>query len=100
MGAYAVVEGLHALAFYKSVKFLGAVPVAVSKGLQQAGGALVIHIGFCNVDPTQCLFNYHGDAIAWGKWQKAVAAGLSVVGVVVYALVKAREGGSRRGVHA
>ena len=45
----------HALSFWKSVAQVGCISVAVTKGLQTAGGFFGSHICFCHAQQSQCL---------------------------------------------
>ena len=46
--SYGLLVGFHTLAFWKTMRRLGTVPVAVSKGTQQALPFLLSHILFCH----------------------------------------------------
>ena len=86
---FALMVGLHSLAFWKSVCRLGTVPTAISRGAQQAGVFLVAHLLFCSSDPTECIWtNGRGEQTAWSQWQKSVALCCCVAGVVMYSLGK------------
>ncbi|CAE8596606.1 unnamed protein product [Polarella glacialis] len=93
---YAVAVGVHSLSFWKSVYKLGTVPVAVSKGAQQAGCFVFAHIFFCHVDykdltarsrRKECMYWNHGDS-AWTHSQKPIAFLLCTLGVVIYSCGK------------
>ena len=100
---HAVLVGVHTLAFFKSVRRLGTVPTAISKGAQQAGNFAFAHIFFCKVDPHECIWSNGPDdkaatapggggggttASAWSHWQKSVAFLMCCVGCVMYILSK------------
>jgi drug/metabolite transporter (DMT)-like permease len=92
--AYALMVGLHSLAFWKTMNTLGTIPTAISKGIQQAGTFLLAHVLFCSVDATECLTNNThsgaGPSSAWSQAQKPVSFVLCCLGCLVYALVKKR----------
>lgn len=87
--AYGLMVGLHSLSFWKSVFRLGTVPVAVSKGAQQAGIFVVAHLLFCKADPYECLVPPHADT-PWKRAQRPVACAVCVLGCVLYVLGKRR----------
>ena len=93
---HASLVGLHTLAFFKSVRKLGAVPTAISKGVQQAGNFICAHIFFCRVDVHECIWhNAHRGSTTqlaawrtWSQWQKPLAILVCCAGVVIYMLDK------------
>ena len=98
---HALLVGAHTLAFFHCIKRLGTVPLAVSKGAQQAGSFLFSHIFFCSSDPNECFYTPRHSSSesglgtrfapmlrAWAHWQKTSAFVLCCVGVLVYALGK------------
>ena len=85
---FALLVGVHSLAFWKAVGKLGTVPTAVSKGAQQAGVFLFAHILYCDVDPTECIYNNGQQTTAWSRMQKSVAFLACCGGVVTYSLGK------------
>ena len=87
-GLFALMVGLHSLAFWKSVHRLGTVPTAVSKGAQQAGIFVVAHLAFCSTDEHECLWPRGHGGTTWSHWQKPTACALCVAGCVAYVLGK------------
>jgi len=87
---YMVVEGLHTIAFFASVHRFGAVPVAVSKAITTSGAFIAVHLFFCGEDQTQCINYNHHNMRGWNALQKPVAIMLSLVGVTMYMLGKAK----------
>ena len=85
---FGLMVGLHSLSFWKSVRRLGTVATAVSKGAQQSGIFVVAHLCFCASDPTECLWHNGGGGTAWSKMQKPVACAVCIAGVVVFVLGK------------
>ena len=85
---FALLVGVHSLAFWKAVGKLGTVPTAVSKGAQQAGVFLFAHILYCDVDPTECIYNNGQQTTTWSRMQKSVAFLACCGGVVTYSLGK------------
>ena len=87
---HVLLVGVHALAFFKSVSKVGAVPVAVSKGAQQAGSVALAHVLFCGVDEHECMWPDTSETslglLAWSRWQKPAAFIVCCLGVVVYVL--------------
>ena len=111
--SHAVLVGIHTLAFFESINCLGTVPVAVSKGAQQAGSFIFAHVFFCSHDVHECFYPPgatslpHGASATaeqhlldlWLRWQKRVAFILCCVGVGIYATKAAipeREESSKR----
>ena len=99
---HATLVGLHTLAFFKSVRRLGTVPTAISKGVQQAGNFVFAHLFFCGVDPHECIWsNEHADGDeagwrqVWSRWQKPAAFLFCCAGVVVYMLGRPPRNGPR-----
>jgi len=105
IGSYALhaaLVGMHTLAFFKSVRRLGTVPTAISKGAQQAGNFLFAHLFFCHVDRHECMWVNDGTRdgggdgdgrgaswwATWSQWQKPAAFLLCCAGCVVYVLGK------------
>lgn len=88
---YGVAVGTHSVAFFKTVRRVGTVPTAVSKGVQQVGVVLCAHLFFCGVDHTQCLNYNHGNATVWSRLQKVVAVAVCSFGVLIYTLGRSRE---------
>jgi uncharacterized membrane protein len=106
--SHALLVGVHTLAFWKTVRSLGTVAAAVSKGAQQAGTYLLAHIFFCHLDEYECLTSsgsHHpphpphgppppppppGQPTTWSRMQKSVAFACCLLGCVVYAVVKRR----------
>ena len=87
---------------------LGAVPTAVSRGVQQAGTFVLAHLLFCDVDPTECLWNNArggdgggGDGRAgapptlWSRWQKSAALASCCLGVAMFSIGRERQGQGR-----
>ena len=89
---YALMVGVHTLAFWKTMRTLGTVPTAISRGAQQAGTFLLAHVFFCSEVKTQCLTNDHGGShdSVWSRAQKPVAFVLCCAGCFIYAVVKKR----------
>lgn len=96
---HALTVGVHTLAFWKTMRSLGTVPTAISKGAQQAGNFLFAHIFFCKVDPRECITGVptnvsstppHTGPSAWHEAQKPAAFSLCCLGCVVYALATKR----------
>ena len=83
---HAVLVGVHTMAFFKSVRQLGAVPVAISKGAQQAGIFVAAHLIFCRVDRHECMYAEDEPLASWARWQKPLAILICTSGVVVYML--------------
>jgi uncharacterized membrane protein len=71
----------HALSFWKSVAQVGCISVAVTKGLQTAGGFFGSHICFCHAQPNQCL-----------SWQKFFSFLVVISGVTIYYAAEPRTG--------
>jgi len=98
--SHALMVGVHTLAFWKTVRTLGTVPTAISKGAQQALTFLLAHILFCHIDSKECMTHAAGNhtgsgdeggALAvWTQAQKPVAFVVCTVGCLVYALIKQR----------
>lgn len=100
--SHALMVGLHTLSFWKTMRRLGTVPTAISKGVQQAGTFLFAHLFFCSVDEYECMtvnnFNRTGDPdehvdslTLWSRFQKPVAFVVCCIGCVVYALSRQTE---------
>ena len=87
--SFALMVGLHSLAFWKTMGSLGTVPAAVSKGVQQAGTIALAHLLFCDQDSHECLTHSSGSSI-WSKLQKPASFTLCCLGCMVYALLKKR----------
>lgn len=89
---FAILVGVHALSFWKSVHRLGTVPTAVSRGAQQSGVFIFAHVLFCSKDPTECLWNNSRNQThtLWSQWQKTAALLCCCAGVMVYSLGKKR----------
>jgi len=92
---HSALVGLHTLAFFQSLRRVGTVAVAVSKGAQQAATFICAHFFFCHVDPHECFWRPSGYAApgspwqrAWDRWQKPVAFTMCCAGCVVYMLAK------------
>ena len=86
--AYALLVGVHTLAFWELMGTIGTVPAALSKGAMQAGVFLLAHLLFCHVDPTQCLTASKKDTGAWGHMQKPFSFAVCTIGCLVYACIK------------
>jgi drug/metabolite transporter (DMT)-like permease len=89
--SYVVVEGIHTVSFYSSIQHVGVVAVAVAKGLIAAGSFVFVHICFCKADHTQCVTLSDSSFTAWETWQKPMAIILSLLGVFIYSLGKAKK---------
>jgi hypothetical protein len=113
--SHALIVGVHTLAFWKTMRSLGTVPTAISKGAQQAGTFLLAHILFCKADRTECIeitiylgarrvvlrtagtffhrcmTDNHGSTSAWGRSQKPVSFVVCCLGCFIYAIIKKRE---------
>ena len=89
--SHALLVGVHTLAFWKTMRSLGTVPAAISKGAQQALTFLLAHVFFCHIDEFECMTNNHGDGkTLWNKMQKPVSLVVCLLGCVTYAVVKKR----------
>jgi hypothetical protein len=104
--SYGLLVGFHTLAFSKTMRRLGTVPVAVSKGTQQALPFLLSHILFCHSarddahlfrgDPILCMTgasvngstHFDGHDALWSHLQKSLSFCICTAGVVLYALLK------------
>jgi len=82
--------GLHTIAFWKSLRELGTVPTAMSKGAQQAGSFLFGHMIFCSSDQHQCFTNNDGTS-TWSRMQKPVSFVVCCLGCLVYGLASRSE---------
>ena len=94
------------LAFWMTMRRLSTVPVAVSKGTQQALPFLLSHILFCHSarddaqlfrgDPNLCMTgasvngstHFDGHDALWSHLQKPLSFCICTAGVVLYALLK------------
>lgn len=57
------------------------------------------HVLFCDVDPTECLWNNaksRGSPTLWSKWQKTAALASCCAGVVLFSIAR-RKRHDRRG---
>ena len=86
--AFALMVGVHTLAFWKTMGSLGTVPAAISKGAQQGGTFLLAHLFFCATDASECMSDSRPGATTWSKVQKPLAFAVCCSGCLVYALVK------------
>ena len=98
---YAVMVGVHTLAFWNTMPYLGTVPVAISKGAQQAMTFLLAHILFCHDDDAdhvfqgdmgQCMTSNHGGKSLWSQMQKSVSFAICCLGCLAYAVSKPATG--------
>ena len=88
---HAMLVGLHTLAFFKSVRRMGTVPTAISKGAQQAGNFLFAHLFFCHTDANECMWRESSSQLetsgwrpVWDRLQKPIAFVLCCSGCVIY----------------
>ena len=88
--AFALMVGVHTLAFWKTMGSLGTVPAAISKGAQQGGTFLLAHLCFCASDASECMSDNRPGATTWSKVQKPLAFAVCCGGCLTYALVKRR----------
>ena len=104
--SYGLLVGFHTLAFWKTMRRLGSVPVAVSKGTQQALPFLLSHILFCHSarddahlfrgDPNLCMTgvsvngstDFDGHDALWSHLQKPLSFCICTAGVVLCALLE------------
>ena len=107
---FALMVGMHTLAFWKSMPQMGTVTIAVSKGAQHAITFLFAHILFCHDAALDDSHVFHGDAhqcitssthhgpngtvlegTAWSKAQKPASFVVCSLGCQLYAFVNKKK---------
>jgi len=78
-GASAVLAGVHAVCFFKTIKHMGAVSAAVCKGLQACGVFFLAHIFFCDEKNPEREGNCFTIA-------KGISFGVVLIGVIIYSI--------------
>ncbi len=88
---FGVFVGVHSLGYWKSICTMGTVATAVSKGVQQAGNFIFLHLVFCGIDSSECIWqNGTGAPTTWSRMQKPVAFICCCGGVLLYGIGKER----------
>jgi len=83
-GACAILAGVHAVCFFKTIKQMGAVSAAVCKGLQACGVFFLAHLFFCDKEDPEKEGNCFTAA-------KGISFVVVLFGVVIYSIATSKK---------